>query len=213
MPPVGEPNPPPVEVFERPFDEIAEPVETAASQATAPDLDSAVAHAAEAAVPQQAEEPALVSVAAQTKVAAEQAPIAAEATVAAKPLRDTMQALVEKSIIDSHAKFNQAKTVAEEASAAVEASFDAARDGLVALNAKSLEAIKAGADANFGFALSFASAKTASELLALQSEFARKHFEEASSQAKAMTELARKVADETIAPLKAHVSKTFKIAV
>ena len=49
--------------------------------------------------------------------------------------------------------------------------------------------------------------------MTLQSEFARKRFEGAATNAKAFAELARKVADETVAPLKAHVAKAFKVAV
>ena len=83
----------------------------------------------------------------------------------------------------------------------------------MAFNVKAIEAMKAGADANFDFVASLASAKSMSEWVTLQSDFAAKRYEAAASQAKALAELARKVADETAAPLKAHVAKTFKIAV
>ena len=148
------------------------------------------------------------------RAAAAPAPASAvsEASALVAPFGDNVRAFVEKGLVETRAKFAQAKTVAEETSAAVEASYDAARDGVVALNVKAIEALKAGADANFDLIASLASAKSVSELVALQSEFARKRFEDASSHAKALAELARKVADETAAPLKAHVAKTFKVA-
>jgi phasin len=132
---------------------------------------------------------------------------------AAKDVGGNVRALVEKSILESRARFAQAKSVAEETSAAVEASYGAARDGVVAFNVKTIDAIKADAEANFDLFKSLAAAKSVSELVTLQTEFARKRFEEASSRSKELAELARKVADQAVAPIKAHVAKTFKVAV
>lgn len=138
---------------------------------------------------------------------------AAEPPAPAKALGENVRAFVEKRIVESRAKFAEAKTAAEEASAAVEASYGAAREGVVAFNVKAIEAWKAGAEANFDLIVSVASARSVSELVTLQSEFARKRFEAASSQAKELAELARKVADQTVAPIKAQLAKTFKTAV
>ena len=141
------------------------------------------------------------------------APIeAVAATIDFKEYGDRARALIEKGLAESRAKFVQAKTAAEEASAAVEASYGAARDGVVAFNVKAIEALKAGADANFDLLVSLASVKSISELVTLQGEFARKQFEETSAQAKALAELAGKVANDTVAPFKAHVARTFRDA-
>ena len=114
---------------------------------------------------------------------------------AAKDAGENVRALVEKSIVETRARYAQAKSVAEETSAAVEASYGAARDGVVAFNVKTIEAIKADADANFDLFKSLAAAKSVSELVTLQTEFARKRFEDATSRSKELAELARKVAD------------------
>ena len=132
---------------------------------------------------------------------------------AAKDIGENVRALVEKGIVETRVRYAQAKTAAEETSAAVEASYGAARDGVVAFNVKTIEAIKADADANFELIKSLAAAKSVSELVTLQTEFARKRFEDATSRSKELAELARKVADEAVAPIKAHVAKTFKVAV
>jgi len=182
-----------------------------------PSLDEMVALAAET----QAEvvETQAEVVAPSAQAAEAPAPVAAipavkvETPAQVAALGENMRKLVEKSLVESRAKLAQVQTAAAEASAAVEASCDAARGGVVAFNVKAIEAFKAGADANFDLFASMASAKSLSELVALQSEFARKRFEETSSQAKALSELARKVADETFTPIKAHVAKTFKVAV
>ena len=159
--------------------------------------------------PEEAPEP----VAPPPLVEAAAAPVQAVAvTVDFKEYGDKARALIEKGLAESRAKFVQAKTAAEEASAAVEASYGAARDGVVAFNVKAIEALKAGADANFDLLVSLASVKSISELVTLQGEFARKQFEETSAQAKALAELAGKVANDTVAPFKAHVARTFRDA-
>jgi len=47
----------------------------------------------------------------------------------------------------------------------------------------------------------------------LQTEFSRKQFETAFAQSKDLAALARKVANDAVEPIKAHVSKTLKVAV
>jgi phasin len=126
---------------------------------------------------------------------------------------EAVHAAVEKTVVEDRTKFVQVKTAAEEATAAVEASFGAARDGVIALNVKALEAIKDEADANLDMLASLARAKSISQVIALQTEFARQRFEYSAAHARKLAELLRKVADETAAPIKAHVAKTFKIAV
>ena len=150
-------------------------------------------------------------------VEAVEAPKVAEAVEApqavAKDVGEDVRAIVEKGMVETRAKFAQAKSAAEEATAAVEASLGAAREGVVALNVKALDSVKSAAEAQFELFKSLASAKSMSEFVTLHTEFARARFEEASARSKDLAELARKVADETVAPIKAHVAKTFKVAV
>jgi phasin len=200
LPPVAEPaETPPAEVLQPPVAEVETPVVEIA--------EPAVAIVAEPPAPQLQESPTPVEAV---------APAAAEAVkppAAVQEFGNPMLALVEKGLVESRAKFAEAKTVAEESTAAVEASCDAARDGVVAFNVKAIENMKAGVDANFDLVLTLALAKTLSEMVTAQTEFARKRLEETSAQAKELGELARKIADQTIAPIKAHVAKTFKVAV
>ena len=143
-----------------------------------------------------------------------EAPQAFEAPqVVAKDVGENVRAIVEKGVVETRAKFAQAKSVAEETTAAVEASLGAAREGVLAFNVKALASVKAAAEAQFDLFKALASAKSMSELVTLHSEFVRSRFEEASASSKELAELARKVADEAVAPIKAHVAKTFKVAV
>jgi phasin len=142
-------------------------------------------------------------------VAAVEAPIAPAIVEPATSVR----ALLETGVVEARARFALSKTAAEEAAAAVEASYGAAQTGVSLLNLKAMEAMQAGAEAHFDLMSSLAGARSLAELVTLQTEFARKQYEAAASRAKDLAELARKVADETAAPLKAHVAKTFKLAI
>jgi len=137
-----------------------------------------------------------------------------EAPIASlQSMQEKARALVEKSIGESRANYAKLKSTADETSSAFEASYGAAKSGVIAFNVKAIEALKASADANFDFFKSLASAKSMSEFVTLHTEFARHQFEAASTQSKELASLARRVADETVAPIKAHVSKAFKVAV
>ncbi len=144
---------------------------------------------------------------------AETAEIVSAQKEVAHQLRANVRVMVEKGLVEARAKYAKAKSAAEETSHAVEASYGAAQKGVIAFNVKAIEAVKAGAAANFDLFASLAGAKTLSELVTLNTEFARKRFEDASARGKELAELARKVADEASAPIKAHVAKSFKVAV
>jgi phasin len=186
-------------------------------------LEAAVASAPKAVEPQglfAPLDPEAVEPPAREAPATVETAKAVETPVAAKDLQGAanqaqkdMRAFLEKNIVDSRAKYAQAKSAAEEATAAIEASYGAARDGVVAFNVRAIEAIKAETDANFDLLASLAGAKSVSDAVTLQAEFARKWFEDASARAKELAELARKVADDAAAPIRAHVAKTFKVAV
>lgn len=126
--------------------------------------------------------------------------------------RDKVRSIVEAGIAETRSTYSKAVGVADEAASAVEASYATARAGVVELNIKTLEALKANAEANFDFVKSAFSVKTAADYITLHTEFARKQIELITSQTKSIAELAQKVAADSSEPIKAHVSKTFKAA-
>jgi phasin len=160
-----------------------------------------------------APEPAAEPVTPPSAVKAEVAKAIETPMVPLHEVQEKARALLEKSLVEGRANFAKAKSVANEATSAIEASYGAAKDGVVEFNLKAIEAIKASADANFELFKSLAGAKSISEFVTLQTEFSRKQFETAYAQSKDLAVLARKVADDAVAPIKAHVSKTLKIAV
>ena len=102
-------------------------------------------------------------------VAAPAALAAAPAAIAAAPAAEIQQSFsgaLEKGVIESRAAFAKAKTKADEATSALEASFAAAKDGAFAINTKAFEAMRFNADANFDFWKAVFAAKSQVEMSA-----------------------------------------------
>jgi phasin len=116
----------------------------------------------------------------------------------------------EKGVAQMKAGYDKLKTAAEEATDVIEDTFETARAGATELNLKALEAVKTNTDATFGFIRSLMTAKTLAEAVELQSTFAKAQFEALTAQTKDFQETAKKVAEETIEPSKAAMTKTFK---
>jgi phasin len=128
-------------------------------------------------------------------------------------IQQSFRSALEKSVAESRAAFAKAKTHADEAASAFEVSFAAAKDGALAINAKALEALRANADANFDFLKSVFAAKSLTDVIALQTEFARKQVETVTSQGKDISALTQKAMADAVEPIKEQVAKSFKIAV
>lgn len=127
-------------------------------------------------------------------------------------MQQSVRAALEKGVSDTRAAFAKAKTSADEAVSAFETSLNAARDGVIAINAKALEAFRANAEANFDFVKASIAAKSLSDLVALQNEFARKQIETFAGQAKEFGALAQKTAHDALQPIKEQATKSFKLA-
>ena len=142
---------------------------------------------------------------------------ATETTQLASPpvaeIQEKVRAALEKGVSESRAAFTKAKASADEAASAFEQSFAAAKDGVVAINAKALEALRANTEANFDFMKATLHVKSLSDLVALQGEFTRKQVEAMTGQAKDIGALTQKTVAEVYAPIKDQVAKSFKIAV
>jgi phasin len=163
--------------------------------------------------PEAVVEAAIEVVTPPSAVTAEVAKTLTTPVVPLQEVQEKARALIEKGLVEGRANFAKAKSFANEATSAIEASYGVAKDGVVEFNVKAIEAIKASADANFELFKSLAGAKSVSEFVTLQTEFSRKQFETAFAQSKDLAALARKVANDAVAPIKAHVSKSLKVAV
>lgn len=156
--------------------------------------------------------PAPVVVAAAPKPAAEVAKIFEAPAASLTEMHGKVRSMIEKGLAESRTGYAKAKSVADETAVAVEASFATAKTGALEINAKAFEAMRATAEANFDFAKSVIAAKSLSDVVALQGEFARKQIEWLTGQTKEIGALAQKVANDSVEPIKAQVAKTFKAA-
>jgi hypothetical protein len=124
-----------------------------------------------------------------------------------------VRAAVEKGVGESRAALEQAKVSADEAATAFQQSYAAARDGVIAINAKALEALRVNAEANFNFMKAAFAVKSLPDLIALQSEFTRKQVDALTVQTKDIGALTQKTVTSAMEPIKEQVAKSFKIAV
>jgi len=118
--------------------------------------------------------------------------------------------LAETSASQVRDTYARLKTAAEDATDLVEGTFETARKGAVAIGAKGLDAAKSNSDASFEFARDLFGAKTVSEMIELQSSFARKQFDALTEQFKEFQVLGEKFVTDTAKPVSDKVEKTMK---
>ena len=99
--------------------------------------------------------------------------------------------MAEKSASQARDAYAKLKSAGEEATGLVEETFENARDGALAFSAKAIDAAKTNSDASFALARDMFGAKTMSEVVELQSAFARKQFEAVTEQMKEFRRSAR----------------------
>jgi len=116
----------------------------------------------------------------------------------------------EKSVAQARDNYARMKTAAEDATDLVEGTMETARDGAFAIGVKALDAAKSNSDASFALARDLMGAKTMSDVIELQSTFARSQFEAVAGQFKELQALAEKVFSDTTKPVTERVEKTFK---
>ncbi len=157
-------------------------------------------------------------VAVESPVASASSTVAEAAKVLEAPiaslteLQGNLRSVVEKGLSETRAAYSKAKSAADETASALESSYAAARSGVVAINAKALEALRANVDANLDFVKSAFAVKNVADYVALQGEYTRKQIDAITDQTKEIGALAQKLAAETAEPIKERVAKTFKIA-
>jgi phasin len=115
----------------------------------------------------------------------------------------------EKSVSQAKANYEKMKTVADEATDALEDAYTTVSNGVAECGHKMIEAARSNANANFDFATQLMGVKSISEVVELSTAHARKQMESFSSQSKDFASLAQKVTAETTEPVKECFSKVF----
>lgn len=118
--------------------------------------------------------------------------------------------LAEKSVTSARDTYAKIKSAADDATGLVEETLETAREGAFALGVKTIDAAKTNTDASFALARDLFGAKTLSEVIELQSTFARKQFDAFTTQFKELQALGEKFVTDTTKPVSEKVEKTFK---
>ncbi|HVZ14372.1 MAG TPA: phasin [Edaphobacter sp.] len=116
----------------------------------------------------------------------------------------------EKSVSQAREAYDKFRTAADDATGLVEETLETAREGAVALGLKAVDAAKVNSEASFSFARDLFGAKTMSDVIELQSTFARKQFDTFTSQFREFQALTEKMVADAAKPVSEKVEKTFK---
>ena len=125
---------------------------------------------------------------------------------------EQVRAFAEKGVSQARDNYARFKDAAESNNSTIEAIFTCASKGASTYSAKLMEFMKANTTANLDFAQELLGIKSPSEALELCTVHTRKTFETLTAQAKELTELAQKVAAETVEPIKINAAKYYKPA-
>lgn len=118
--------------------------------------------------------------------------------------------IADKAVAGSKDAYAKLKTAAEEATEALEDSYETTRSGFVALSHKSLDNAKTHSDATFAFARDFMAVTSFTQAMELQAAFARKQFETLTEQARDFQSFAQKFSVDAARPVRQGVEKAIK---
>jgi hypothetical protein len=119
--------------------------------------------------------------------------------------------VAEKGLVPSRETFETVNAAAKGAFGSIDASASIVAKGLTELNAKAVEAFQANSALTFEFLRALTGSKTVSEAISLAPAHANKQFQALKDQTKDLSALSQKIAQDSFAPLKDAVSKTFQL--
>lgn len=125
-------------------------------------------------------------------------------------LPESMRTFAEKGIAQARDGYQKFKEAAESNNGAIEAAYHSATKGASDYTAKLIEIAKTNTDQAFDFAQALMGSKSVPDAFELMNAHARKQFELLTTQSKDLVELGKKVATETVEPIKANAAKVFK---
>jgi len=125
---------------------------------------------------------------------------------------ESVRSLAETLATQNREIYERTRESMEDAIDVLETTFDKAGQGTAALNKKVMDIAQTNINSGFDLAKELASVRSLTEYLEIQSTFMRSQFEQLSAQAGEVRELAMEVADQTSAPAKEHLTRTFDAA-
>jgi phasin len=134
---------------------------------------------------------------------------AEKAMAGARDVQEQFRKAVEQGLQQSRLAYDKMRAAAEEATGSLETSYAAATRGITEFNARTIDALKSHAEANFDHLKALTAAKSFPEAISLQTAHARRQMEALTAEVSEFANLAQKVAVESAEPIKATLVKRF----
>jgi len=122
-------------------------------------------------------------------------------------MTDGYREMADKSVNQTKEAYAKAKTVAEDATKAMESTLETAQAGTVELSLKAIDAARGNVEHSLSHMEALLGVKSVAQMIELQTGFFRKQAEMMADQAKMMQEAARKVAEDVSKPVKTVAEK------
>ena len=120
---------------------------------------------------------------------------------------EAIRVLAEKNIVQARELYERSKDALEGVIASWERSFDAAGQGVVAINRKAMDITQRNINTGFEYANSLVGAKNLAEVLELHAAYWRKQLSMLGTQAEEMRDLSTQVTTDVTAPITAQVKR------
>ena len=130
-----------------------------------------------------------------------------QATAQVNSAQENLRKATEQGVAQGKAAYERARTAAEDANGSLESSFQTATKSIAQMQAKAFDAMRANSELMFDFVKALSGARTMAEAVALQTELARKQYDNLTAQNKELATLAQKAATDAMEPLKAGFGK------
>jgi phasin len=122
-------------------------------------------------------------------------------------MSDGYREMADKSVNQTKEAYAKVKTVAEDATKAIEATMENAQSGTVELSLKAIDAARGNAEHSLSHMEALLGVKTVAQMIELQTGFFRKQAEMMVEQVKTMQDAAKKVAEDVSKPVKTVAEK------
>ena len=142
------------------------------------------------------------------QAAADQARSAYRNVTVDAAIPEAMRALAEKTVAQAREAYDRSTGAFEVAVDTMLKSFDAAGQGAVALNRKTLDIAQRNVSSGFDLAKSLAGAKNLADFVELQAAYWQKQLDALTAQAEEVRALSTKVTAAAAEPIKAHVASS-----
>jgi phasin len=122
-------------------------------------------------------------------------------------MTDGYREMTEKSVTQTKEAYAKVKTVAEDATKALEATLETAQAGTVEISLKAIDAARGNAEHSLSHMEALLGVKSVAQMIELQTSFFSKQAEMMVDQVKVMQEASRKVAEDVSKPAKTVTEK------